>query len=72
MTMSADRSIKGHFSAEDAAAIHEAIATDRIPLGCPKCHQPLRSSLPGGRCGRHDVFALHCDSCHQSLVVEDA
>ncbi len=47
MTMSADRSIKGHFSAEDAAAIREAIAADRIPLGCPKCHQPLRSSLPG-------------------------
>jgi len=64
--------VKGHFSSEEATQIHQAIAAARSPLLCPRCGQALTSSLPGGRCSRHDVWALHCDICHQSLIVEDA
>ena len=64
--------VKGHFSPEEAAQIHQAIAAAHSPLVCPRCGQALTSGLPGGRCSRHDVWALHCDICHQSLIVEDA
>ncbi len=64
--------VKGPFSPEEAAQIHRAIAAAISPLVCPRCGRALTSSLAGGRCSRHDVWALHCDICHQSLIVEDA
>lgn len=61
------------FAGEEVARIREAIRTEGAKLLCPRCGRLLTSDLPrGGRCGREEVWELHCTACHRSIVVEDS
>ena len=64
--------IRGAFSLLEAAQIRQAIATDGARLLCPRCGRLLASNQPsGGRCSRHEVWELHCETCLRSMVVDD-
>ena len=66
------RAVRGHFSTEEEASILKALATESTLPGCPRCgKQLIASAPPGGRCSRHDSWALECAECLQCVVVED-
>lgn len=72
MTTKGGQWIKSHFTGDDEAKILEAIATESSLPACPRCGEKLTCNLPsGGRCSRHDVWVLECETCLQCIVIED-
>jgi hypothetical protein len=53
------------FSREEAASIHEAIATPGVEVTCPCCQELLIVS----RSAEGDVLALSCERCRRILFL---